>query len=111
MCEACSMTRMHVTDVESELGMSREGLVQLALLLGSDYTEGVSGIGIVNAMEVVHAFSGEQGMKQFRDWFETPDSELLLALMKSSSGKGGQEAAEIPGMLQHALRTLSSITI
>ena len=36
-------------DVASELGMSRDKLIQLALLLGSDYTEGVAGIGIVNA--------------------------------------------------------------
>ena len=45
-----------VSDLESELGLSQDRLVALALLLGSDYTEGVSGIGIVNAVEVVMAF-------------------------------------------------------
>jgi DNA excision repair protein ERCC-5 len=30
-------------DVERELGLDREGLVRLALLLGSDYTEGCQG--------------------------------------------------------------------
>lgn len=39
-------------DVERELGLDQEGLIRLALLLGSDYTEGVGGIGIVNAVEV-----------------------------------------------------------
>ena len=42
-----------VSDVEAELGLSQEALVRMALLLGSDYTEGVPGIGIVNALEVV----------------------------------------------------------
>lgn len=28
-------------DIESELGMTREKLIRMALLLGSDYTEGV----------------------------------------------------------------------
>ncbi len=39
-------------DVERELGLDQDGLIALALLLGSDYTEGVAGIGIVNAIEV-----------------------------------------------------------
>ena len=41
----------HTSDIERELGMDRLGLICLALLLGSDYTEGVAGIGIVNAVE------------------------------------------------------------
>jgi DNA excision repair protein ERCC-5 len=32
-------------DVGRELGMEQEHLIRLAMLLGSDYTEGVSGIG------------------------------------------------------------------
>lgn len=32
-----------MSDVERELGLTREGLVTLALLLGSDYTEGCQG--------------------------------------------------------------------
>jgi hypothetical protein len=39
-------------DIERELGMDRDDLIRLALLLGSDYTEGVAGIGVVNAVEV-----------------------------------------------------------
>ncbi|KAH0969332.1 hypothetical protein GBA52_028787 [Prunus armeniaca] len=52
-------------DVEKELGLSREKLIRMALLLGSDYTEGVSGIGIVNAIEVVNAFPEEDGLHKF----------------------------------------------
>ena len=53
-------------DVESELGMTRDKLIQLALLLGSDYTEGVAGIGIVNAVEIVNAFPTEELLVNFR---------------------------------------------
>ncbi|MED6197253.1 hypothetical protein PIB30_054994 [Stylosanthes scabra] len=63
-------------DIEKELGLSREKLVRMALLLGSDYTEGVSGIGIVNAIEVVNAFPEEDGLMKFRH-----DSKELEGLL------------------------------
>ena len=47
------MEEYRVSDMESELQLSQEAMVRMALLLGSDYTEGVPGIGIVNALEVV----------------------------------------------------------
>ena len=50
---------------ERELGVDRDKLIEMALLLGSDYTEGVHGIGIVNALEIVNAF---QDLAEFRDW-------------------------------------------
>jgi hypothetical protein len=43
-------------DVRSELGIDRDCFVALAYFLGSDYTGGVSGIGIVNAMEILQTF-------------------------------------------------------
>ena len=43
-------------------------MAELALLLGSDYTEGVGGVGIVNALEIVNAFPGLDGLAEFRDW-------------------------------------------
>ncbi|XP_050382696.1 DNA repair protein UVH3 isoform X3 [Argentina anserina] len=64
-------------DIESELGLTREKLIRMALLLGSDYTEGVSGIGIVNAIEVVNAFPEEDGLHKFRNWIESPDPTIL----------------------------------
>ena len=36
-----------------------------------------SGIGIVNAIEVVNAFEGEVGLKKFREWLDAPDYTLL----------------------------------
>ncbi|RWR77112.1 XPG/Rad2 endonuclease [Cinnamomum micranthum f. kanehirae] len=64
-------------DIETELGLTREKLTRMALLLGSDYTEGVSGIGIVNAIEVVNAFPEEDGLQKFREWLESPDPSIL----------------------------------
>ncbi|GBG67011.1 hypothetical protein CBR_g74695 [Chara braunii] len=67
----------YMKDVESELGLERDKLIRMALLLGSDYTEGVSGIGIVNAIEVVNAFPEEDGLHKFREWLDTPDLSFL----------------------------------
>jgi len=63
-------------DVEKELGLSRQDLIRAALLLGSDYTSGVKGVGIVNAAEILHAFPGDEGLDSFRTWInELPTNE------------------------------------
>ncbi|KAJ0841127.1 putative exodeoxyribonuclease I [Helianthus annuus] len=64
-------------DIETELGLTREKLIRMAMLLGSDYTEGISGIGIVNAVEVINAFPEEDGLHKFREWIESPDPSIL----------------------------------
>lgn len=43
-------------DIERELGLNRHLLIASALLLGSDYTLGVKGVGIVNTSEILNAF-------------------------------------------------------
>ncbi|KAL2320099.1 hypothetical protein Fmac_029068 [Flemingia macrophylla] len=73
-------------DIEKELGLTREKLIRMALLLGSDYTEGVSGIGIVNAIEVVNAFPEEDGLQKFRQWVESPDPTILGMLDEKGGG-------------------------
>ena len=40
--------------------------VRLALLLGSDYTDGVHGVGIVNAMEIMRSF--DNNLEAFGEW-------------------------------------------
>ena len=57
-------------DVQRELGLSRERLIQLAFLLGSDYTEGLTGVGPVMAMEILLLYPGERGLEQFREWWQ-----------------------------------------
>ncbi|EEH60091.1 uncharacterized protein MICPUCDRAFT_10761, partial [Micromonas pusilla CCMP1545] len=54
--------------VDADLGLDRAKMAQLALLLGSDYTEGVTGVGIVNALEVVLNFPGVEGLTKFAEW-------------------------------------------
>eukprot|EP00775_Hariotina_reticulata_P011343 gene11343-11492_t len=70
----------HMSDVTAELGLNQQQLVCLAMLLGSDYTEGVAGIGVVNALEVVSAWPGGlSGLSQFKQWLEGPDERVLAA--------------------------------
>jgi DNA excision repair protein ERCC-5 len=57
-------------DVERELGLSRDDLVRAALLLGSDYTEGVRGVGIVNTVEILRAFPGDEGLRELKRWID-----------------------------------------
>jgi hypothetical protein len=38
------------------MGLWREDMVAFAYFLGSDYAEGVNGVGIVNAVEIIRAF-------------------------------------------------------
>lgn len=52
------------------------------MLLGGDYTEGIKGVGIVNAMEILQAFpvsSGvKEGLSEFRTWLDgfNPSEEI-----------------------------------
>lgn len=53
------------------LEMNREKLISLALLTGSDYTEGIDNVGPVTAMEILSEFASRDGFEtliQFRDW-------------------------------------------
>lgn len=75
----------HMPEVQAELGLDRRKLVDLALLLGSDYTDGVHGIGIVNAMEVVSSFDEEAGGLQ---------AFAQYARSWRDGGEGGEEANE-----------------
>ncbi|XP_029116376.1 DNA repair protein UVH3 isoform X2 [Elaeis guineensis] len=81
-------------DIESELGLNREKIIRMALLLGSDYTEGVSGIGIVNAIEVVHAFPEEDGLKKFKEWIESPDPAILEKLDSHTGGSSRNRSSK-----------------
>lgn len=56
-------------DMEKELSLSREQLISLAHLLGSDYTEGIPGIGPVTAVEILSEFPGRDGLVKFKEWW------------------------------------------
>jgi DNA excision repair protein ERCC-5 len=56
-------------DLGRELGLERDTLIRLAYLLGSDYVEGLPGIGPVVAMELLKEFPGIDGLHKFKDWW------------------------------------------
>ncbi|KAJ4397267.1 DNA repair protein rad2 [Gnomoniopsis smithogilvyi] len=57
------------SDLEKELSLSREQLISIAHLLGSDYTEGIPGIGPVTAIEILSEFPGREGLEKFKEWW------------------------------------------
>ncbi|XP_076323676.1 rad2 superfamily protein mus201 isoform X1 [Tachypleus tridentatus] len=61
------------TDIKTELGLDRCKMISLALLTGSDYTEGVEGVGYVTAMEILSEFPGDgmDSLKAFRLWWDS----------------------------------------
>ena len=56
MIENKTVKYFNSEDIFGTLGISRDHLILLSLFLGSDYTLGIKGVGIVNAMEIVTAF-------------------------------------------------------
>ncbi|KAF5019555.1 hypothetical protein F66182_8428 [Fusarium sp. NRRL 66182] len=63
------------SDIEKELSLSREQLISLAHLLGSDYTEGLPGVGPVTAVEILSEFPGKSGLEDFREWWRSVQSQ------------------------------------
>ena len=45
-------------------------------------------MGIVNAVEIVNAFEGLEGLRQFRDWVSNPDPQLLAAIGGTAADAG-----------------------
>ncbi|PWY94024.1 DNA excision repair protein Rad2 [Aspergillus sclerotioniger CBS 115572] len=64
------------TDLEKEYSLFRTKLIRLAHLLGSDYTEGIPGIGPVTALEVLTEFAT---LEEFRDWWTQVQTSLNMA--------------------------------
>lgn len=64
------------TDIQHNFKLTRNEMIQLALLVGSDYTTGLRGIGPVTAVEILAAFPAEgdnilHGLTNFSSWFQT----------------------------------------
>ncbi|UKZ75452.1 hypothetical protein TrVFT333_003137 [Trichoderma virens FT-333] len=62
-------------DLDKEMSLSREQLISLAQLLGSDYTEGLPGVGPVTAVEILSEFPGKDGLEKFREWWKEVQSQ------------------------------------
>ncbi|CAM8909028.1 unnamed protein product [Rhodiola kirilowii] len=69
-----------MADIERTLGFGRNSLISLALLLGSDYSSGVRGIGQESACQIIKAVGDDVILKQIA-------SEGLTFLRKSRGSK------------------------
>jgi DNA excision repair protein ERCC-5 len=63
------------SDFEKEYALHRRKLISFAHLLGSDYTEGIPGVGPVTALEIITEFSS---LEEFRDWW----GDLQMGVVK-----------------------------
>ena len=72
-------------DIEKELSLSREQLISLAQLLGSDYTEGLPGVGPVTAVEILSEFPGKAGLEDFKEWWKDVQSQTRAKAADASS--------------------------
>ena len=83
--------------IEKSLGLDREQLCLLALFLGSDYTEGVKGVGIVNGMEVVSTFRDLPSIKRFSAWAgDVQDNVKKSRKEKYSHGEDESDGRDPP---------------
>ncbi|SCL97402.1 DNA repair protein RAD2, putative [Plasmodium chabaudi chabaudi] len=58
--------------IERKLGLYQDDLINISMLCGCDYTVGVHGIGIVNALEVVKAFPTFDDLKILKEIVSNP---------------------------------------
>ncbi|KAM6439275.1 DNA excision repair protein ERCC-5-like [Rhynochetos jubatus] len=67
-------------DFQSQLGLDRSKLINLAYLLGSDYTEGIPNVGFVTAMEILNEFPGHglEPLLKFADWWNEAQKNKKL---------------------------------
>ena len=58
-----------MSDIHTELGIDRDGLVALALLLGCDYIpKGVPGVGPANAVKLLQTLRGRNVLKRLAQY-------------------------------------------
>lgn len=93
-------------DIQYYFKLSRPHLVLLALLVGSDYTVGVQGVGPVTALEILAAFPPADatesdnkkllaGMEKFREWLKFPPPTPLARKLKNVELQPGFPNSEV----------------
>ncbi|XP_055088541.1 DNA excision repair protein ERCC-5 [Periophthalmus magnuspinnatus] len=68
------------SDLQNQLGLDRTKLINLAYLLGSDYTDGVPGVGYVTGMEILNEFPGPglEPLTQLYEWWKDAQEKKRL---------------------------------
>ena len=64
------------SDLEKEYALHRQKLISFAHLLGSDYTEGIPGIGPVTALEIITEFPS---LEDFREWWTRVQTGITMS--------------------------------
>lgn len=62
------------SDIHRLFGLDRDKMISLALVCGSDYTDGIPGAGPITAMEILSEFSSDSGvaaLSQFKHWADS----------------------------------------
>lgn len=70
--------RYSLDGIEEQLGIDHDTLLSLVYLLGSDYNDGLYGVGVVTALEICSIFktlSSSSTLSCFLDWHGNPSSE------------------------------------
>ncbi|GAB7325828.1 hypothetical protein MBLNU13_g09908t1 [Cladosporium sp. NU13] len=62
------------SDFEKEFDLTRQKMIDVAHLLGSDYTEGLQGVGPVTALEIIGEFPS---LNDFKTWWEGVQSQKI----------------------------------
>eukprot|EP00742_Colponemidia_sp_Colp-10_P006582 GILJ01007053.1.p1 GENE.GILJ01007053.1~~GILJ01007053.1.p1 ORF type:complete len:650 (-),score=91.57 GILJ01007053.1:339-2288(-) len=113
------MQKYTMDRIQQTLGLDREKLVLFAMLLGSDFTEGVGGVGMVRALEVIaeERYSSLLGLTRFKSDelskkkkskmrfpIDFPSSAVYHAYVNSAppSTKPVWSPIDVPGLLQFA---------
>ncbi|KAF9189241.1 DNA repair protein rad2 [Haplosporangium sp. Z 767] len=79
-----------MSDIERDLGVGRDRLVSLAYLLGSDYTTGIKGVGLITAMEILRIFPK---LEQFAKWWRG-EQHKLKDIESGSGADNGTDAKD-----------------
>uniref|UniRef100_A0A4W3H6I7 DNA repair protein complementing XP-G cells n=1 Tax=Callorhinchus milii TaxID=7868 RepID=A0A4W3H6I7_CALMI len=64
--------------IHNQLGLDRTKLINLAYLLGSDYTEGIATVGYVTGMELLNEFLGPGQQPLIQDWWNEAQNNKRL---------------------------------
>ncbi|GAV03242.1 hypothetical protein RvY_13694 [Ramazzottius varieornatus] len=61
-----------IENIQSQVAMTKEKIIAFALLTGSDYTEGIEGVGGIRALEILAEFGGGgvETLQEFKKWWD-----------------------------------------
>ncbi|CAF5068835.1 unnamed protein product, partial [Rotaria sp. Silwood1] len=60
------------TIIANQLGLDRESMIAIGMIVGSDYTKGIPNAGIMTALEILQEFHGTcmERLEKFRRWWK-----------------------------------------